>query len=126
MTFLGSFKAAMAGLGIVWREERNFRVQCIVGLLVFVAMFVLPLHVSERIALLMCIAAVLVLEILNSIVERFVDMVKPRLHAYARVIKDLAAAAVLLVSFVSVIIACIIFIPYLNTFVVQYSHEIFS
>ena len=126
MTFVKSFKAAFQGLKIVWDEERNFRVQSCVCVVVLVAMFLMPLRMWERVAVTMCVVAVLVLEIVNSVIERFVDMVTPRLHNYARVIKDLAAAAVLLVSFAALLIGLFIFIPYLHTFVIQYVHEIFS
>jgi diacylglycerol kinase len=54
-----------------------------------------------------------VLELLNSIIERFVDMVKPRVHEYARVIKDLSAAAVLIMAITAVILAVLIFWPHL-------------
>jgi diacylglycerol kinase len=40
-------------------------------------------------------------------------MVKPRVHEYARVIKDLSAAAVLIMAITAVILAVLIFWPHL-------------
>ena len=55
---------------------------------------------------------VLVLELLNSSIERLVDLAKPRLHEEAGTIKDLMAGAVLLASMVAVIVGILIFWPY--------------
>ena len=51
--------------------------------------------------------------------EKFLDLVKPRLHYHVEVIKDVMAAAVLLASFGSVIIGLFIFIPHLVELVSQ-------
>jgi diacylglycerol kinase len=59
---------------------------------------------------------VLVLEIINSIFERIVDVYKPRLNPYVRDIKDMMAAAVLIASLGAAIIGLMIFIPYLMDF----------
>ncbi len=53
------------------------------------------------------------MELINTAIEEIVDFVSPGRHEKAGKIKDLAAAAVLIVSIVAFIIAIIIFIPYL-------------
>ncbi len=117
MSILKSFHVAIRGIILVWREERSFQIQTAVAALVIFLMLIAPLKSWERIILLLIIALVLILEILNTIVERFVDMVKPRLNSYVGVIKDMMAGAVLVMSFVAAIIGLIIFIPHLqNTF----------
>lgn len=82
-------------------------------MLVLILLLLLPLERWERSLLILASGAVLVLELLNSVVERFVDMVKPRVHEYAKEIKDLAAAAVFVMACTAVIIALIIFWPYM-------------
>ncbi len=108
-----SFKHAWDGLVVAFKEEQSFRIQLFAGLLVTVLALFLPLQRWERSIVILVIAAVLVLELLNSIVERFVDMLKPRVHEYARQIKDLSAAVVFLVALTAVILAIVIFWPYL-------------
>lgn len=107
-----SFAHAARGLVTVFRSEQNFRIQLSVALFVFIAMFALKTTRAEKVALVVVAAGVLVLELLNSVLERFIDLVKPRLHDYAREIKDLMAAAVLLTSIVSVIVGVLILYPY--------------
>ena len=91
--FVDSLKHAWRGLVLAIRTERSFRIQSVVGFLVIVAVFVIPFKTWERSLLLLATASVLVLELMNSMVERLIDLVKPRMHAYVRDIKDLMAAA---------------------------------
>ena len=107
-----SFKYAFKGLIIIAREEQSFRIQLLGALVVFFLMFYFPLRNWEKVALILVVAFVLVLELINSIFERFVDMLKPRLHFYVETIKDVMAATVFLASLAALIIGLIIFIPY--------------
>ncbi len=108
-----SFKNAGEGLLLAFKQEQSFRVQLFAALIIFILIFLLPLERWERSVLILASGAVLVLELINSVVERFVDMVKPRVHEYARDIKDLTAAAVFIMACTAVVIALIIFWPYL-------------
>jgi len=107
-----SFTHAWQGLLLAFKEEQSFRYQLIGALVVAILIFAFPLERWERSLLILCIGGVLVLELLNSIIERFVDIVKPRIHEYAKIIKDLSAAAVLVMAITAVILAIIIFWPH--------------
>ncbi len=108
-----SFTNAWKGLLLAFREEKSFRYQVAVAIVVAILILLFPLERWEVAILILCIGAVLVLELLNSIIERFVDMVKPRVHDYARMVKDISAAAVLVMAITAVILAIIIFWPHL-------------
>lgn len=109
--FFRSLRYALAGLKFVWREN-NFRLETIIALVVIFFMFALGLGRLEKVALLFAIIAVLVLEALNTIFEHLADILKPRLHDYIMIIKDIMAAAVLLTSLGSIFVGLIIFWPY--------------
>lgn len=109
--FYQSLRQAIKGVGLIWRQEANFRYQSIFGVAVMIAMFIFPTTKIEKIILLVLITMVLILEILNSVIERLVDMFKPRLHNYAKVIKDLMAAVVLLSSCLAAVVGVMIFWP---------------
>ncbi len=119
MTFQNSFRAALHGIVLVYREERSFRIQVAVAVSVAGLMAILPLKSWEYIILTLCVGLVLVLEILNTIFERLSDMVKPRLHSYVGVIKDLMAGAVLIMSVAAAVVGLIIFVPHLLVLVIQ-------
>jgi diacylglycerol kinase len=107
-----SFSYAAKGVMLVAREEQNFRVQLLIGLAVVVLMFLLGLRTSEKALLTLAIVLVLVLELVNSIFERLVDMMKPRIHHYVEDIKDIMAGTVLVASIGSLLIGALIFWPY--------------
>ena len=67
----------------------------------------------EWILLIFVISLVMLMELANSAVERIADILKPRIDDYVKEIKDIAAAGVMLSSFVAVIIGLIIFFPYI-------------
>ncbi|HRY63412.1 MAG TPA: diacylglycerol kinase family protein [Patescibacteria group bacterium] len=110
--FFRSLRYALAGFKFVWREN-NFRLQTIIALIVICLMFIFHLSRLEKVALLIVIVAVLVLESLNTIFEHLSDILKPRLHDYIKIIKDIMAATVLITSLGAVIVGLIIFWPYI-------------
>ncbi len=109
--FFRSFHYALAGFKYVW-QENNFKIQIFIGLIVIFLMFIFHLTRLEKVALIFVIVFILVLESLNTIFERLSDILKPRLHDYIKIIKDLMAAAVLISSIGAAIIGLLIFWPY--------------
>jgi len=81
---------------------------------VVIGMFYFNLTRGERVILFLVIMEVLVMELLNTVVERVVDILKPRIHPYARLIKDLMASTVLLSAILAITIGWIIFLPHLR------------
>jgi diacylglycerol kinase len=110
--FTKSLSFAVRGLKYVIRNEKNFQNELFVGILVVVAMIHFHVTRTEMIVLFIIIMAVLIMELVNTILERVVDILKPRVHPYARLIKDLMAASVLLTSILAIIIGVLIFTPY--------------
>jgi len=109
-----SFRHAARGLKYSLINERNFQLEVVIGFFVFVLIFVFKLKNWEAIILVLMIMWVLVMELTNTVVERVVDILKPRIHPYARLIKDIMAAVVLISSLMAVAIGVIIFYPYIK------------
>ncbi|MCX6762574.1 MAG: diacylglycerol kinase family protein [Candidatus Moranbacteria bacterium] len=109
-----SFRYAFRGLKYVLRNEQNFQLEILGGVFVVILMYLFPTRSLEKIALFIVIFAVLVIELINTIFERVVDMLKPRVHPYAQVVKDIMAAAVLISSIGAVIVGVGIFYPYIK------------
>ena len=110
--FLSSVSSAIRGIGYVFKTERNFRIQTLIGALVLILAIYLPLQTWERILMIIIIFAVLIMEIVNTALEKFNDLLKPRLHPYVYDLKNMMAGAVLLTSLLSVIIGLYILIPH--------------
>ena len=109
-----SVSHALDGIVYSLKHERNFRIEIVIGCFVMVMIFVFKVKNWEAIVLILMILGVLVTELTNTVLERVVDILKPKVHPYARLIKDIMAAVVLLTSIVAVIVGIIIFYPYLR------------
>lgn len=111
-----SFKYAIKGIVYTFKEEQNFRFHIISAVFVFALMMILDTSLLEKAFLIFLIGLVVIAELINSIFERIVDIIKPRLHPYAKTIKDMTAAIVLIAAIVSFVCGLIIFIPKIIVF----------
>lgn len=108
-----SFSYAMRGIRSVFQQEQNFRIQVFVAIVMVVAAFWFQVSATRFMLLISAITLVLILEIINTAIERCLDIVKPRLSEQVELIKDIMAGAVLIAAFFAVIIGICIFWPYL-------------
>ena len=109
---LRSMRYAVRGIVFALRNERNFQIELAVGGAATLLLSWLPLSTPERAIIVLLIVTVLAFELVNTGIERVMDILKPRVHPYAKVVKDTVAGAVLLVSLGAVVIGVLIFAPY--------------
>lgn len=114
-----SFGHALRGLSVAFRSEQSFRLQTIAACFVIALAMWLRIKQNELIVILLLVASVLILELLNSIIERLVDALKPRIHPMVKEVKDMMASAVLLMSIFACVIGVLIFYPYLSLLVLR-------
>lgn len=107
-----SIRDAGKGIVFVFKTEQNFRVQTTMAILVLVLSFVFSLRTWEIILIILLVMMVMTMEMLNTAVEKFADLLMPRLHHYIYVIKDVMAGAVLLTSLGSAVVGVMIFWPH--------------
>ncbi len=110
--FTQSLRYAFRGLSYAIRNEKNFQNELIVAILVIIAMIYFNVTRGEAVILFVVIMAVLIMELLNTAMERVIDILKPKIHPYAKLVKDLMAASVLMMSLLTIILGLIIFMPY--------------
>lgn len=109
-----SFRHAFRGLKYSIAYERNFQVELIIAAIVIALILIFKVKSWEAIVLILMIMWVLITELTNTVVERVVDIIKPRIHPYARLIKDIMAAVVLISVVVAAMVGIIIFLPYIR------------
>jgi len=86
---------ALAGLRIAWRTESSFKVHAIAAGAVFgVLLWLRPVPLWWALAAL-TVAFVLAAELVNTAVEGLADRLHPEQHPAIKIVKDCAAAAVL-------------------------------
>lgn len=108
--FFRSFTYAFDGIKQVLKEQ-NFRFHLTAMLVVIIVALLTGISRIEWLILILTITLVLSLEIVNSAIERVVDLVTKEIHPLAKLAKDLAAGAVLIAAIGSIFIAILIFIP---------------
>lgn len=106
-----SFKYALNGLKIAFREEHNARIHLIVSLIVIACGFIFHISTVEWIIICFAIGLVISMEIINSAIENLSDFVSPEHHKLIKKVKDLSAAAVLVCTISSVVIGILVFLP---------------
>ena len=109
--FILRVKFALQGWVSFFRKEANGQIQLFIAVMVIVAGFGLHVSITEWMILLSCIGVVVSLEMINSAIEKICNHVNPEIHPTIKVIKDVAAGAVLWASIIAAIIGLLIFIP---------------
>jgi len=107
------FNHAFRGLFQMIRTERNFKIQLVLFLIVVSLGIILNITIGDWLILLLISAMVLSLEIVNSAIEKTCDLISTKPNNQIKLIKDISAAAVLLVSLFALIIGILLFYPYL-------------
>lgn len=114
--FLGkrqaAFRAAFHGLFLSLRQEVHFRVQVAVFLIMVAVGLILEISRWEWLILLAVSALVLVAELVNTAIEKLVDLVSPEWQPAAGKVKDIGAAAVLVAAMFAFLTGVLIFWPY--------------
>lgn len=112
-----SFQDAFRGLIYTFRYEISFRIQTAAAIIVLFFAFYFPLRIYEKVVIILLVALVLILELINSVLERIIDLFQPRLNHVTKIVKDIMAGAVLLAAIVSVVIAWIILGPHFKSLI---------
>jgi diacylglycerol kinase len=93
------------------RTQPNIRIHILITVAVVLTALWLELPVSEFGILFLTIGLVLVTELVNTAIEVLVDLVSPEHHPKAKVVKDVAAGAVVVAAMVSVAIGLLVLGP---------------
>ena len=106
-----TFSTAFSGMRYFFKTERNGKIQATIAAGIILTALYLKLSATEWILILLCIAGVIGLEMINAALEHLCNHVHEDYHPSIKIIKDMAAGAVLFFSITSMITGLIIFIP---------------
>jgi diacylglycerol kinase len=106
-----SFVYAFRGIVVLFKTEHNAWLHG--GLTASALLLSILLHISktEWLLLLIAITLVWITEIINTAIEKSMDFISTEKHPQIALVKDLAAAAVLLSAVAAFVIGIIIFLP---------------
>ncbi len=106
-----SFQFAFRGIGSAFRQEHNLWIHSVAAVAAVAAGFVLNISAGEWTVIALVIGGVFVAELFNSAIECMVDLISPEFNKKAGMVKDIAAAAVLVTAVTAVVTGLIIFVP---------------
>ncbi len=106
-----SFGYALRGIGHAFKSESNMKIHLAITIIVIAGGFLLHISLSEWLVCIACFGLVFGAELMNTSIEKLVDIVSPEHNPKAGRVKDLAAGAVLVCVVFSVIIGIVIFAP---------------
>lgn len=90
---------SIRGLKACWQHEAAFRLDVILGLILFTLSFFLAESTTQLLALIAPLFLLLIVELLNSAIEATVDRIGREQHEMSGRAKDIASAAVMLCLF---------------------------
>ena len=106
-----AFLFALHGLQYAFVHERNFKIEVVLAVVVCIAGYALHITNLEWLIIIMNIGFVLSAELINTAVEKLCDVTTAEINPIIKVIKDVAAAAVLIAAAIAFVCALMIFIP---------------
>ena len=95
----------------MWIHEHNMRVHLIVMCIVVIGGLLFRVSAGDWLSIILAASLVLVTEILNTCVEQLCNLITKERHPAVALIKDLAAAAVLIAALAAAFVGAIVFIP---------------
>jgi diacylglycerol kinase (ATP) len=106
---LSGFKYAQEGILHCFRTQPHMRIHFFTLVAVLISGLLLKLDSRDMLALIFAITLVIVAEMVNTVVEKVVDMVTESYNPVAKLAKDVAAGAVLIAAMNAVIAGVLIF-----------------
>lgn len=108
---IASFRYAFQGVKVLFATQSHAQIHAFAAFMVVLAGWYFHISVVEWCLVIICIAAVMAAEGLNTAIETLTDLVSPDFHPLAGRAKDIAAGAVLLLSIGAMLVGILIFVP---------------
>lgn len=115
-SIIDSFNYAVSGIILSIKTEKNMLIHYIIAVSVLGLSLFFNFTRVEFLTLLFAITLVLTLEMINTAIEKTVDMITKEYHPYARIAKDISAGAVLISAVNALIVGYLLFFDRLNQF----------
>lgn len=100
---------ALRGLVYTFRRELSFRLELAGALALFALAAYWEVAWPAWLSLILATAFVLGIEVINTVLERLLDLVEPRLSIHVALLKDLLAAAVVIAILATASVAAVVY-----------------
>lgn len=117
-----SFRYAYEGIKYALASQQNMQAHFVASFFILLLALLCGLSKLEILFLLLAVTLVIVTELINTAVEKAVDLAMPDRHPLAKIAKDVAAASVLVSALFAVVTGVIVFYDPLDR-LFRYSRE---
>lgn len=111
---INSFNYAVTGILQAMKTEKNLRFQYITAIVVISFSLFFDFSRLEFLILLVTISLVLITEMLNTAIEKTIDIITKDYHPLAKIAKDVAAGAVLISAVNAIVVGYLLLFDRLN------------
>ena len=116
-SLIESFNYAVSGIIYTLKTERNMRIHFFISIVVITLSLFFDFSRGELLLLFFTISLVFITEMINTAIERTIDLITEDFHPLARIAKDVAAGGVLIAAINSIVVGYLLFDrlnPYTN------------
>jgi len=106
-----SIRNAFRGILAAVKTQHNLWIHTAAIIVVVIAGFIFKISLVAWGLVVLVIGLVITLEIMNTAIERLVDLISPDYNKEAGLIKDIMAGGVLAAAIIAVIIGLLVFLP---------------
>ncbi|WP_352419857.1 diacylglycerol kinase [Proteiniborus sp.] len=121
---IDSFNYAVSGIIYTLKTQRNMRIHYIAAILVLFLSLFLNFTRIELLMLFFTIALVIVAEMINTAIEKAIDLFTQEYNILAEISKNVAAGAVLIAAINAIIVAYLLFFDRVNPFAEKMIYKI--
>ncbi len=111
-----SFNYAVSGIISAIKTEKSMRIHYSIAVIVLLSSLFFDFSRTEFLLLLFAVSLVVISEMINTAIERTIDLITKEFHPLARLVKDVAAGAVLIATINSLIVGYLLFFERLSLF----------
>lgn len=113
---IDSFNYAVSGIIYTLKTQRNMKIHFIAAFLVLFLSLFFNFSRTELLLLIFAISLVIIAEMINTSIEKTIDLVTDKYHPLAEIAKNVAAGAVLISAINSVVVAYLLLFDRVNPY----------
>lgn len=107
--FISSFNYAVQGIISVLKTEKNMKFHYLAAIAIIIISLFFDISSTEFMLMLFAIVLVVFAEMINTAIERTIDLVVQEYNPIAKYVKDVAAGAVLITAINAIVVAYLVF-----------------
>lgn len=113
---IDSFNYAIDGIIYTLKTQKNMRIHFIITFLILILSLFFDFSRVEILLLFFSVTLVIISEMINTAIEKTIDMYTDEFHPLAKIAKNVAAGAVLISAINSIIVGYLLFFDRINPF----------